>query len=404
MIRFLHKFFPAPPVIKLFLFAGIVWAAIVAPLSSVLILVNIGATSPQVGIFTALCAVISMVFQPVWGLLGDKTGSPRKVLCFCLGVSAVFFICVLLTKNLYVAAVLMILENVFRCSVIALLDSYTLSEMYAIPGLQYNHIRLAGSVFYGILSLIYSGIIDAWGVMSIIPISFCIAALAVFMGLFVIKSQWEAGQYHARGVHKVKPNLKREAISLFQNRRYIVFILHAAFYALSTLPLFFFIVYYVNAVGGNSGDAMMICALRCCSELFFFILIGTAGRRLGAKELMLTGVCLTFVYIVGLLFARTLLWLTVFHLLGAPGYIISLTGRMRYLSEITPAAVRSTSITVMGAFEACFGSVLGNLVAGFLLGAFGTHALTLVALAALFATMLMLALMTAERNKPNPHP
>jgi multiple sugar transport system permease protein len=95
----LHKYIPPPAVIKLFFFVGIVWAAIVGPFSSVLILKGMGASSPQIGVFTALAAVISMVFQPVWGLVSDKNGSPRKVLCLCLSASAVFFGCVLLTAN-----------------------------------------------------------------------------------------------------------------------------------------------------------------------------------------------------------------------------------------------------------------------------------------------------------------
>ena len=136
----MRKYLPSPPVFKLFVFMGIVWAAIVGPLSSVLILKSFGATSPQIGVFSAICAVITLVCQPIWGLLSDKVRSPRRVLCFCLGVSTIFFSCVLLAKNLYMAAGLMILEVVFRSSVIALLDSHTLAEVNVIPGLHYSQI------------------------------------------------------------------------------------------------------------------------------------------------------------------------------------------------------------------------------------------------------------------------
>ena len=92
----------------------------------------------------------------------------------------------------------------------------------------------------------------------------------------------------------------------------------------------------------------------------------------------------------GLLFANTLPWLIVFRSLNGPGFILGLTGRMRYITELTPESVRSTSITLMGACEVGLGAVAGNLIAGFVSGRYGTRVLTLVAMTALCASMCVL--------------
>ena len=415
----MNRHFPSPPVMKLFVFMGIVWAACVGPFLSILILKSFGATSSQLGIFSAFCAVITMVLQPVWGLISDKVRSPRRVLSFCLAVSTVFFSSLLLVKSLYIAAMLMIFDTIFRCGVVGLLDSHTLAEIKVTPGLQFSRIRMAASFSYGLLSLINSSAIHTWNVMAIIPISLGFALPAIFWGFFVAKGQWEtsaiqtaalqtpvlqaaalqAGRNDPGVVPKAKPDLKKDIAILLRDKRYILLLAFVAFFALSVQPLFTFIIYYVTAVGGDYGHAPLIQGLRCVTELICFFFVSTLGKRLSSKTLMLAGICFSLVYIMGLLFANTLFWLIVFHLIGSPGYVLILNGRMQYVNEITPESVRSTSVTMMGACEIGLGSVIGNLIAGFVVGLYRTHVLTLVALAALFCAAAILAFIPGKGSK-----
>ena len=377
------------PFLKLFFFMGFVWAAVVAPYSSVLILKGIGATSPQIGVFAAICSVISMVCQPMWGLLSDKLGSPRTVLSVCLAVSAAFFGCVMFAADFYAAAGILFAETVFRCCAIPLLDSHTLSEINTIPGAQYSFIRMGASIFYGCLSLIYSGIINARGAMSIVPIGLIISALAVCWGLFFAKGQWEADKNRG-SERKDKKNLLSEAAALLRDRRYIMFLSLVAIWALSTYPLYTFIIDYVTAVGGSAGDVPKIHALRCAAELPAFILVGKIGTRADAKKLMLAGMCFSLAHMAGLLFADTFFWLAAVNLLAAPGFIFGLTGRMRYINNITSESVRSTSIAAMGACEIGLGSVAGNLIAGFISGKYGIRSVSYVSMAAICAAIVIL--------------
>jgi len=388
---------PTPAALKLFIFVGFVWASLVGPFSVVLILDSTGATSPQIGVVMAICSVVSMVFQPMWGLLSDKVGSPRRVLCFCLGGSALFFGSVFFANGFYLIAGLLILDIFFRCGIIALLDSHILLEIKTIPGLQYSHIRMAGSIFFGGLSLIYSGVISNRGIMAIIPISVCIAVFTLFWGLFIAKGRWESVDDKDVGVKRAKPNLKRDVASLIKNKPYMLLLAFGAMSALAVSPLFVFLIEYVSAVGGHHGHVPLIHALRCAVEIPVFILVGALGKKVAAKKLMLTGACFTLVFIVGLLFANSFFWLAISHLAaGAPGFILGLTGRLRYVNETTPESVRSTSITLMGTFEIGLGAIVGNLTAGFVLGAYGIQALTLVSVAAISVALLLLVFIPAK--------
>jgi len=402
MLERMRSYMPTPPVIKLFIFVGIVWAALVGPGSVVLILTHIGATSSQIGIFIAISAVLSMVFQPIWGMRSDKTGSPRRVLCFCLIGSIIFFGSILLTGNFYLAALLLFLEVIFRCGIVGLLDSHTLSEVNVIPGLQYGHIRLAGSVFFGSLSLVYSVVINHFGVMAVIPISIGITIFAVCFGLFLAKGMGEksgGNENDESSVKRVKPDLKKDALSLLSNKRYITLILFIALSALALQPLWVFLIEYVTTVGGEPGHVPLIHALRCVVEIPLFIFVGSACKRVSSQRLMIIGMCFMFVYVLVLLFANSLAWIIVAHLIGGtPGFIFGLTGRLRYLNEVTPDSVRSTSITLMGTVELGLGAIIGNSVAGFVLQAHGTQALSVMSLGALVVAAAMLVFMVFSKR------
>lgn len=392
----IRNYVPTLPVIKLFVFVGVVWAALVGPVSVVLILTHLGAPNSQIGIFIAISAVLSMVFQPVWGMISDKTGSPRRVLCICLIGSVIFFGSVLLTGNFYLATALLLMDVIFRCGIVGLLDSHTMSEVNAIPGLQYGHIRLAGSVFFGLLSWAYMHVSGNFGVMAVIPISIGVTVFAIVWGLFVSKGKGEDNQ--ETGARRVKPNLKKDAVSLVSNKRYVALILFIALSALALQPLWVFMVAFVAEVGRGPDYVFRLQFLRCIVEIPLFILVGTACKRVSSKRLMIMGICFMFVYVLLLMFANSFFWIAAAHLVGGtPGFIFGLTGRLRYINEVTPDTVRSTSITLMGTVELGLGAIIGNSVAGFIIDSHGTQMFMIVSLCALILAALLLMFMTISK-------
>jgi len=384
----LLRYMPAPNVMKLFVFVGIVWAAVLGPSSFVLILTDIGATNSQIGIFTAIASILSVIFQPFWGMVSDKLGSPRKVLSFCLVGSGVVFACVLLSNNFYVVAGLLLLDAIARCGVIGLLDSHTITEVSKVPGLQYSHIRFAGSIFFGLLSFAYSGIIDDFGVMMIIPISTVVIAFAAWWGFFMCRPPKDAANAE---VSYAKPNLKKDALSLLKNKRYILLLVSIAFMALATQPLWTFMVEFLAVAGGSLGDVARVGALRCIIEIPVFLFVAIMCKNTSPKKLMITGAIFMILYVIVLFFANSFFWVAVAHMFGGtPGFIFTLTGRLRYVNEATPESVRSTSITLMGTIEVAFGSILGSLVGGFMLDMHGTRVLTIASFIAVLASIVVL--------------
>ena len=398
MTSFVKRNAPPLPVFKLFMFSGLIWAAVVGPISAVLILVSIGATSPQIGVVTALCAVMAMVFAPVFGLMSDKLGSPRLVLSCCLLISAVFFGMVLVFQDFYVVATLLILEAMFRSGIVALLDSHIISETKAIPGLQYSHIRLSGSISFGGISFFYSFVINEGGVMAIIPISLAIAAAAVIWGLVIAKGRWETSDNPDLKVSRAKSNIKKDAASLLKNKAFVMLVIFAGLCALTIMPMFVFLIEFVTVLGGTPGQVPLIQALRCVVEIPVFMYMGAKCKSTAPKKLMAIGAALTVAYTLGVFFANSFMVLLLSHaLFGAPGFILLLTGRLRYLNFVAPEAVRSTSITLIGTGEIAIGSIIGNLLAGYILWNFGTGVFALFSFGMISLAVVLLVFMPAKQ-------
>ena len=404
MRGFKHRWaFPpqAPEVARLFIFVGIVWAALVGPMSSILILKSIGATSPQIGLYAAVNAVVSILVQPIWGMVSDKLKSPRRVICLCLTVSSVFFGLVLLTDTFYSALALLIIEFVFRSSIVALLDSHTISEVSAIPGAQYGFVRISGSISYGIVSIVYSNVINASGAKALIPISLSIAAAAVIYGFFSPKGNWEKNPYNSESSARiVKTSIKKDISTLFKNKRYIMLTVFFVFFAIGMQPIYTFMIDVVTAAGGSAGDVPMIQAIKCAVEIPMFLLLGyLTKKRIDVRKAMIAGLCFYFAHMLGLVFASTSAIVMILYIISTPGYVLILFGRLQYIRMITPESIRSTSITIISACEVGIGSVAGNLIGAFVLGHSGTRGLAMMELISLCAAMLVLFLICLD-SKP----
>jgi predicted MFS family arabinose efflux permease len=194
------------------------------------------------------------------------------------------------------------------------------------------------------------------------------------------------------GARPAKGSLTKEALSLLRNKSYIMLLFFVALNSLAVVPMFVFMIEYVKTVGGGSGDVPMIFFLRCVAEVPTFILLSYVGKRISSKNLLMTGVGFTMIYITGLIFVDTIFWLSAINLVGAAGFILTLTGRLRYLQETTPEAVRSTSISVMSACEIGLGSIAGNLIAGFLIAGYGIRIHAMTSLGALILAFFIILL------------
>ena len=207
------------------------------------------------------------------------------------------------------------------------------------------------------------------------------------------------GETKAEVTH-VKPNLKRDAMSLLKDRQYLLLLVSIGFMALAVQPLWTFLVEFLAGAGGSLGDVPLIGALRCVIEIPTFIFVAVMCKNTGSKKLLLVGTIFLFLYVAILFFANSFFWIAAAHMFGGtPGFIFLLTGRLRYVNEATPESVRSTSITLMGTMEVALGSIVGSLVGGFVVDMHGTRVLTVVSFVSLVLSVVVL-LFLRRRHLP----
>lgn len=70
-------------VLQAFYFFAFFASGSLIPLLSVYLSNSIGLTGFQIGIIMSIGPVITIFFQPIWGMLSDKTNAPAVILKLC---------------------------------------------------------------------------------------------------------------------------------------------------------------------------------------------------------------------------------------------------------------------------------------------------------------------------------
>lgn len=106
----------------------------------------------QIGLLNSMGALISIVSQPIWGTLSDKSENKNDILkIIIIGAVATVFITPLAKENFFLAMVGVILFNFFHKAMNPINDTITmdLSRKYDF---KFSTIRLIGSLGYAIMT------------------------------------------------------------------------------------------------------------------------------------------------------------------------------------------------------------------------------------------------------------
>lgn len=305
---------------------------------------TLGLSSAEIGSLTAGCAVISLAFIPLWGVLSDKLRSARVVFGLCMaGAAAATLLFSFLGAGLPAAPalifLLLLLKYLFQQPTNSLLDGWAISEL-APHGVAYSRVRVWGSVGFASFCLLLG--LTVGKVLSVRMAFRLCAALGLALAAWTFAQRGGA----ASGV-EAKPGL-RDFLRLLKNKK--------------------FLMYLLFSIGPNIFVGVTLVYFPYVLEL-----AGVSTDRIGIFTGLRSGMAPIFV-------SMTLSGLAggVFYGMG-PAYIHS----------IVPAALQNTAQT-LAAFVTTLVAVGGSFLGGRLISRFGILALTrgcgavMLALSALF--------------------
>ncbi|KON70627.1 MFS transporter [Peribacillus butanolivorans] len=324
-----------------------------------------GLRPAQIGFIIGTGGFVTLITQPLWGMISDKTRTIRKVLLLLIFFSSVigYF---LYDSSSYLQLILFaMLLYFFLMPIDPLTESlnFTIAEK---SGISYGSIRTYGALGYAVISLITGYVMSYFGANSL-------AFLFAVIGLISFIVSWMMPDAPVSG----KPVTLKSLKHFFSNKETLLFLLLVFICAVPARMNDTFLGVYIRELGGSAKLVGLTWFLAAGSEIVVFALSFWWLRK--GKEIIIISFAAAFFFIRYFVSA----WITDPHLLAYLQVMQILTfpifysAAIQYLYRIVPVEWRATGQTVLALLFFGVSGIIASYIGGAIYGAFGGKTLYL---------------------------
>jgi len=335
-----------------------------------------GLSPSQIGFIIGTGGFVTLIAQPLWGMISDRTKSIRKVLLVLLFFSTIIGY-LLYDSSSYPQLILYaMLLYFFLMSIDPLTESlnFTIAES---SGTSYGSIRTYGALGYALAALLTGYVISYFGEHSL-------ALLFGGIGLISFIIGWIMPDAPVTG----KPVTLNSLKHFISNKETLMFLLLVFICSVPARMNDTFLGVYIRELGGSTELVGQAFFLAAGSEIIVFALSFWWMRK--GKELLIISFSAVFYFLRFFLSA----WITDPHILAYLQILQLLTfpvfysAAIQYLYRIVPTEWRATGQTVLALLFFGVSGILASYVGGAVYGSFGGKTLYLSISAISFVGML----------------
>lgn len=335
-----------------------------------------GLNPSQIGFITGTGGFITIIAQPLWGMISDRTKTTRKVLMVLLVLSSVFGYLLYATSSYPLLILFAMLLYFFLLPIDPLAESlnFTISES---AGVSYGSIRTYGALGYAVVSLLTGYVMSYFGAHSLALLFAGIGVISFVICLLMPDAPVSG-----------KPVTLSSLKHFFSNRETLLFMLLVFICSVPARMNDTFLGVYIRELGGSTELVGQTWFLAAGSEILVFALSFWWLRK--GKELFIISFASSFFFIRFFISA----WITDPHLLAYLQILQLLTfpvfysAAIQYLYRIVPVEWRATGQTVLALLFFGVSGIAASYLGGALYEAFGGHTLYLTISAMSFFGML----------------
>lgn len=324
-----------------------------------------GLNPAQIGFIIGTGGFVTIIAQPLWGMISDKTRTIRKVLLILLLCSAVtgYF---LFDSSSYVRLILFAMLLYFFLMPIDPLAESLNFRISEAAGISYGSIRTYGALGYGVMALLTGYVMSYFGSQGM-----ALLFVAISLTSFVVS--WFMPDAPVTGKPVTLESLKH----FLSNKETLLFLVLIFISSVPARMNDTFLGVYIRELGGSPelvGQSFFIAAM---SEIIVFALSFWWLRK--GKELIIISISGAFYFLRFFISA----WITDPHLLAYLQILQILTfpvfysAAIQYLYSIVPVEWRATGQTVLALLFFGVSGILASYAGGALYEAFGGKALYL---------------------------
>lgn len=318
-----------------------------------------GLNPGQIGFIVGTGGIVTIVAQPLWGMISDKTKTIRKVLILLLLFSSVFGY-LLYDASSYIPLVLFAMLLYFFLMPIDPLTESLNFRIAEASGISYGSIRTFGALGYGVTALATGYVMSYLGAHSL-------AWLFAIIGVISLALSWIIPDAPAAGKPVTLSSLKQ----FLSNKETLLFLVLVFICSVPARMNDIFLGVYIKELGGSPELVGQAWFLAASSEIAVFALSFWWLRK--GKELLIITFATAFYFIRFFLsgWITDPHWLVYVQILQILTFPVFYSAAIQYLYRIVPVEWRATGQTVLALLFFGVSGILASYGGGALYNAFG---------------------------------
>lgn len=333
---------------------------------------NASLSGVQLGWILAIVPLVSIIAQPFWGQVADRTGARSHIIAFLSLGSILGYLWLAAASGFGAILLATACLAVFGTAVLPITISVTLATLREAGVHAFGFVRAWGTLGYLLMVLIFPvllaryqgayGLVGEGGGVSEPGLEFMFVVTA---GLVVASSL--LGLFLPQGGAVALRAQRGEWKLLLANKAYVRFLFFAfGAYLLSHGPMWLFPI-FVRSRGGDIETIRNMWLVMLIVEIPLILATGSGLKRLGARGLLGVGVMVGGLRWILCAFTSNLYLLYAVQMLHGVTVVGLLMGGPLYLDVITPHKLRSTAQTVLSMVGVGIAGIASNLASGWLL-------------------------------------
>lgn len=348
---------------------------------------SVGYSIVEIGQLQSVATIMLVLFQPVWGIISDKSKSKNQIIGVLLLASAITALSYYMFQTALWLAVCVILFSITFIPALTLQDNYTLEHLSG-KRWDFGNIRLGGTIGYSVSALIVGFFIgESYGsIFGVMAFFFAIAGIAYFL-LPSVKG------------HRQKRE-KVSYLSILRDKQLICMLLFNITYSMGITFFFqFYPLYFTETLGASSSMLGTLTFALAMSEVPFFWFANKLEARFGAKKVMLfAGVATALRWLILFFVVNPYLAIAV-NLLSGCGYVGFSYCLIKYINNKVAPSMKATAQSLNAILGTVFSKIIFIPLGGWLIGLIGFQSMLLVAFGVTVAGIIFFILGFKEHTK-----
>ena len=368
---------------------------------------QLGFPVSQIGILTALGPLISMVSQPMWGILSDRTNKRRVLMIVLAGAAVMSLIIPINTSFLWLIIVLLIYWS-FATSLLPLGDAITLQFLEG-KAIKYSALRVVGAIGFGLPS-IFAGLLIGGNIGRIFYYNaFFLTVTFILVSLMPAKKKVnEEDKPQTDGQEQEQSQVQNgfgAVAALIKNKVVLCVYLSSFVFGLAMSFLHNFIGIRMTALGAHEGQVGIALFIAAFSEVPLFLIMDRVFAKHKPEHLLMLSAFFMGLRLFIMYLGNSIMLIYLAQVFHGFSFIIHLYFCIVLLHKHSPPHIKSTVQTVHAMIRMGVGAILGGLGGGFLAQHIGMQSVFLLLSVIVFSTCFALPgvlILIHKSKKRNP--